>query len=113
MCGQRVDLPGERRQHGHDVRRPVRTRGHRGRRGRASRHAAARGPARSRRHPRCRPCRVVCRRTATAEADAVVIGARRRSLPVGAPMGHVSHAVLHHAHCPAVPTPLAGQEPPE
>ncbi|MFE4214849.1 universal stress protein [Streptomyces sp. NPDC056844] len=33
---------------------------------------------------------------ATAEADTAVIGARR-SLPAGAPMGHVTHAVLHHA----------------
>ncbi|MFD5039286.1 universal stress protein [Streptomyces sp. NPDC058377] len=45
--------------------------------------------------------------------DAVVIGARRRSLPVGAPMGHVTHAVLHHAHCPVLLTPLSGQEPPD
>ncbi|TXS38450.1 universal stress protein [Streptomyces sp. OR43] len=44
---------------------------------------------------------------ATAEADAVVIGSRRRSLPVGAPLGHVTHAVLHHAHCPVLLTPPA------
>ncbi|MGW4230840.1 universal stress protein [Streptomyces sp. NPDC004980] len=43
---------------------------------------------------------------ATADADAVVIGSRRRSSPVGAPLGHVTHAVLHHAHCPVLLTPL-------
>ncbi|MFE7756968.1 universal stress protein [Streptomyces sp. NPDC057418] len=44
---------------------------------------------------------------ATADADAVVIGSRRRSSPIGAPLGHVTHAVLHHAHCPVLLTPLA------
>ncbi|MER5278589.1 universal stress protein [Streptomyces sp. NPDC002809] len=50
---------------------------------------------------------------ATAEADAVVIGSRRRSVPVGAPLGHVTHAVLHHAHCPVLLTPQSHDEPPE
>lgn len=45
---------------------------------------------------------------ATADADVVVIGSRRRSFPVGAPLGHVTHAVLHHAHCPVLLAPLAG-----
>ncbi|MFD7973761.1 universal stress protein [Streptomyces clavifer] len=47
---------------------------------------------------------------ATKEADTVVIGSRRRSLPVGAPLGHVTHAVLHHAHCPVLLTPLSSHE---
>lgn len=48
--------------------------------------------------------------TATAEADTVVIGSRRRSLPGGAPLGHVTHAVLHHARCPVLLAPLSGHE---
>ncbi|MFD9504729.1 universal stress protein [Streptomyces sp. NPDC060035] len=47
---------------------------------------------------------------ATAEADTVVIGSRRRTFPVGAPLGHVTHAVLHHAHCPVLLTPLSDQD---
>lgn len=50
---------------------------------------------------------------ATAEADTVVIGSRRRSLAIGAPLGHVTHAVLHHAHCPILLTPLSDHGPPE
>ncbi|WTE34447.1 universal stress protein [Streptomyces sp. NBC_01618] len=42
---------------------------------------------------------------ATADADAILIGSRRRSHPVGSPLGHVTHAVLHHAHCPVVLIP--------
>ncbi|MFF3127648.1 universal stress protein [Streptomyces sp. NPDC057908] len=34
-----------------------------------------------------------------------VIGSRRRSRYVGSPLGRVTHAVLHHAHCPAVLIP--------
>ncbi|MFD6280645.1 universal stress protein [Streptomyces sp. NPDC060209] len=44
---------------------------------------------------------------ATSDADAVVIGSRRRSSPVGAPLGHVTHAVLHHSHCPVLLVPLS------
>lgn len=42
---------------------------------------------------------------ATADADVIVIGSRRRSHPIGSPLGHVTHAVLHHAHCPVVLVP--------
>ncbi|MFD8217880.1 universal stress protein [Streptomyces sp. NPDC059697] len=42
---------------------------------------------------------------ATAHADLLVIGARRPAHRIGAPLGHVAHAVLHHAHCPVVMVP--------
>ncbi|MEU2674473.1 universal stress protein [Streptomyces sp. NPDC007164] len=42
---------------------------------------------------------------ATAGADVIVIGSRRRSHSIGSPLGHVTHAVLHHAHCPVVLVP--------
>ncbi|MFF5897210.1 universal stress protein [Streptomyces argenteolus] len=48
--------------------------------------------------------------TATADADLVVIGSRRHSSPVGAALGHVTHAVLHHAHCPVLLTPLSARD---
>lgn len=44
---------------------------------------------------------------ATAEVDMIVIGSRRRTHPVGSPLGSVTHAVLHHAHCPVVLVPHA------
>ncbi|MFJ1608605.1 universal stress protein [Streptomyces sp. NPDC088253] len=37
---------------------------------------------------------------ASAQADLVVIGARRAAHVPGTPLGRVAHAVLHHAHCP-------------
>ncbi|GAA2425058.1 universal stress protein [Streptomyces pulveraceus] len=43
--------------------------------------------------------------TATADADVIVIGSRRRSHPIGSPLGRVTHAVLHHARCPVVLVP--------
>ncbi|MFD4760973.1 universal stress protein [Streptomyces sp. NPDC058439] len=42
---------------------------------------------------------------ATADADVIVIGSRRRSHSMGSPLGRVAHAVLHHAHCPVVVVP--------
>ncbi|MCX4734125.1 universal stress protein [Streptomyces sp. NBC_01363] len=42
---------------------------------------------------------------ATTDADLIIIGSRRRSHPVGSPLGRVTHAVLHHAHCPVVLVP--------
>ncbi|MET9657428.1 universal stress protein [Streptomyces sp. NPDC006510] len=42
---------------------------------------------------------------ATADADMIVIGSRRRSHSIGSQLGHVTHAVLHHAHCPVVLVP--------
>ncbi|MFE6667254.1 universal stress protein [Streptomyces sp. NPDC057697] len=45
--------------------------------------------------------------TATADADMIVIGSRRRSHPIGSPLGRVTHAVLHHAQCPVVLVPHA------
>ncbi|MFF8537949.1 universal stress protein [Streptomyces sp. NPDC015532] len=42
---------------------------------------------------------------ASAHADLVVVGARRSAHAPGAPLGHVVHAVLHHAHCPVAVVP--------
>ncbi|MFB7242041.1 universal stress protein UspA [Streptomyces populi] len=42
---------------------------------------------------------------ASAHADLVVVGARRPAHVPGAPLGHVVHAVLHHAHCPVAVVP--------
>jgi nucleotide-binding universal stress UspA family protein len=42
----------------------------------------------------------------TAGADVIVIGSRRRSHSISSPLGHVTHAVLHHAHCPIVLVPI-------
>ncbi|MFJ7199203.1 MULTISPECIES: universal stress protein [unclassified Streptomyces] len=42
---------------------------------------------------------------ATADADMIVVGTRRRSHPIGSPLGRVTHAVLHHARCPVVLVP--------
>ncbi|MEV6019250.1 MULTISPECIES: universal stress protein [unclassified Streptomyces] len=42
---------------------------------------------------------------ASADADLVVVGARRPAHALGAPLGHVVHAVLHHAHCPVAVVP--------
>ncbi|GAA1327968.1 hypothetical protein GCM10009647_065930 [Streptomyces sanglieri] len=42
---------------------------------------------------------------AIAGADVIVIGSRRRSHFIGSPLGDVTHAVLYHAHCPAVLVP--------
>jgi nucleotide-binding universal stress UspA family protein len=41
----------------------------------------------------------------SAHADLLVIGARRPVHTIGAPLGHVAHAVLHHAHCPVAMVP--------
>lgn len=42
---------------------------------------------------------------ASASADLLVVGARRRAHALGAGLGRVSHAVLHHAHCPVAVLP--------
>ncbi|MFF3890084.1 universal stress protein [Streptomyces sp. NPDC001914] len=45
---------------------------------------------------------------ASAHADLLVVGARRPTHAPGAPLGHVVHAVLHHAHCPVAVVPHGG-----
>lgn len=52
---------------------------------------------------------------ATHEADLLVLGAHRPPLGIGRALGHVTHAVLHHAHCPVEIVPRAPHEdaPPE
>ncbi|MFD8821349.1 universal stress protein [Streptomyces sp. NPDC059605] len=42
---------------------------------------------------------------ATADVDVIVIGSRRRPHSIGSPLGHVTHAVLHHSHCPVLLVP--------
>ncbi|WP_164836410.1 universal stress protein [Actinacidiphila soli] len=42
---------------------------------------------------------------ASAHVDLLVIGARRPAHAIGAPLGRVAHAVLHHAHCPVAMVP--------
>ncbi len=43
--------------------------------------------------------------TVAHDADLLVVGARRRTLPVGMQLGPVSHAVLHRAPCPVAVVP--------
>ncbi|WP_326580195.1 universal stress protein [Actinacidiphila glaucinigra] len=44
---------------------------------------------------------------ASRAADVVVVGAHRREgRPLGMRLGPVTHAVLHHAHCPVVMVPI-------
>ncbi|GAB2909279.1 universal stress protein [Streptomyces heilongjiangensis] len=42
---------------------------------------------------------------ASAEADLLVVGARRRNGHIGLQLGLVNHALLHHAPCPIVVVP--------
>jgi nucleotide-binding universal stress UspA family protein len=42
---------------------------------------------------------------AAAAAELLVIGARHRRSPVGAHLGPVAHAVIHHVRCPVVVVP--------
>lgn len=42
---------------------------------------------------------------ASSHADLVVLGARRRAHAFGPGLGRVTHAVLHHAHCPVAILP--------
>ncbi|MCD0484500.1 universal stress protein [Streptacidiphilus sp. ASG 303] len=49
---------------------------------------------------------------AAADADLLVVGARRRHSAVGLQLGPVNHAVLHHAPCPVAVVPEARTPPP-
>ncbi|MFD0345910.1 universal stress protein [Kitasatospora aburaviensis] len=49
------------------------------------------------------PARAVVEASATAEL--VVIGRRRRPHDLGPRLGRVAHAVLHHAHAPVAVVP--------
>ncbi|MGW3802206.1 universal stress protein [Streptomyces clavifer] len=42
---------------------------------------------------------------ASADADLVIVGRRERPLPVGPRLGHVAHAVIHHAASPVAIVP--------
>jgi nucleotide-binding universal stress UspA family protein len=42
---------------------------------------------------------------ATAEADLLVVGARRRQAVAGLQLGLINHALLHHAQCPVAVVP--------
>jgi nucleotide-binding universal stress UspA family protein len=45
-------------------------------------------------------------RDATFAADLVVLAAHRRQGSLGLQLGPVTHALLHHAHCPVVLVPV-------
>ncbi|MEU3447511.1 universal stress protein [Streptomyces thermolilacinus] len=45
---------------------------------------------------------------ASRHTDVLVMGARRRPMGLGPSLGHVAHAVLHHAHCPVLIVPRRG-----
>ncbi len=42
---------------------------------------------------------------ASPGAGLLIVGRRRRKLPVGPRLGHVAHAVIHHAACPVAVVP--------
>ncbi|MFD8253051.1 universal stress protein [Streptomyces werraensis] len=42
---------------------------------------------------------------ASAEADLLVVGARRRHGHIGLQLGWAAHALLHHAECPVAVVP--------
>ncbi|WP_103516728.1 universal stress protein [Streptomyces sp. SM10] len=42
---------------------------------------------------------------ASPGAELLVVGRRKRPLPVGPRLGHVAHAVIHHAKCPVAVIP--------
>ncbi|MFE2022348.1 universal stress protein [Streptomyces sp. NPDC059499] len=44
---------------------------------------------------------------ASPGADLLIVGRRKRRLPVGPRLGHVAHAVIHHATCPVAVVPHA------
>ncbi len=44
---------------------------------------------------------------ASRAADVLVLAVQRRTTRLGMQLGPVTHAVLHHAHCPVVLVPVA------
>ncbi|WP_236238773.1 universal stress protein [Streptomyces sp. CC228A] len=48
---------------------------------------------------------------ASHHADLLVLGAHRPPFGIGRSLGHVTHAVLHHAHCPVAIVPRTAAEP--
>ena len=42
---------------------------------------------------------------ASRHTDLLVVGARRRPMGLGPSLGHVAHALVHHAHCPVAIVP--------
>ncbi|MFD3356822.1 universal stress protein [Streptomyces fradiae] len=47
---------------------------------------------------------------ASREADLLAVGAHHPPLSIGRSVGHVVHALLHHAHCPVVIVPRGTDE---
>ncbi|OII70531.1 MULTISPECIES: universal stress protein [unclassified Streptomyces] len=47
---------------------------------------------------------------ASHHADLLVLGAHRPPFGIGRSLGHVTHAVLHHAHCPVAIVPRASAD---
>ncbi|MES4908780.1 MULTISPECIES: universal stress protein [unclassified Streptomyces] len=47
---------------------------------------------------------------ASRAADVVVLPVHRRTAPLGMQLGPVTHAVLHHSHCPVVLVPIDRRE---
>ncbi|TXS71091.1 universal stress protein [Streptomyces sp. sk2.1] len=45
---------------------------------------------------------------ASQDAELVIVGRRTPGLPVGARLGHVAHAVVHHSPAPVAVVPLSG-----
>ena len=49
---------------------------------------------------------------ASIGAELLVVGAHQRKIPGSLALGRITHAAIHHAHCPvAVRTGLAAPEP--
>ncbi|MFG3496537.1 universal stress protein [Streptomyces sp. NPDC047928] len=45
---------------------------------------------------------------ASRDAELYVVGGRRRPIGIGPALGRVTHALLHHAHCPLLVVPADG-----